>query len=236
MDQKEAQKQVVIGCGGRIPYDDDDGVKKIKPVTLPHIQVWNLETNEIMELMDDKFKCPEEDNDQDLEPTDNVDNIKDTPVNENGKFKELDDNYLVYTNANDGKVFLFTLAKGFESATTTENNNYGGDSFVAPRGTTKCGGCPEGTYGFDICIGIANILILPSTKGTKLFKKFLFVFQTAIVIKIILWVLHVMTWANVNVKQDLVETNVMSVMMDILVQIVINVILDITNPQDLQTV
>ena len=162
MDQNEAQKQVVIGCGGRIPYDDM-GVKKIKPTTLPHIQVWNLMTNEIVELMDDKFKCPEEDNDQDLEPTGNVDNIKDTPVNENGQFKELDDNYLVYTNANDGKVFLFTLAKGFESATTTENNNYGGDSFVAPRGTTKCGGCPEGTYGFDICIGMDNTLLFPST-------------------------------------------------------------------------
>ena len=177
LDRANYHKKVVIGCGGRLPtayseYVNSTGFWSIDspdiyPTNLPKIQIWDLSTNEVMEMTnnDDMYKCPEDDNDATDEmdssgETDtSPDGTNDTPNNHEGKFKQLDENYLIYTNAlggtgtgadTKGVVYYFTLENGFARADgsgyamaeldTAANlgYHYGGDSFVAPRGTTKC--------------------------------------------------------------------------------------------------
>ena len=83
-------------------------------------------------MVEEQYKCPEVDNDDDHWPyvtvsddsstsynesyTGSTDGIADEPHNENGKFKELDDTHLVYTNAKDdnsGQVHFFTMVNLF---------------------------------------------------------------------------------------------------------------------------
>ena len=130
---------VVIGCGGKIQhqytssYSASPNVStttygQLSPSALPKVQVWDLSSNKIKEMTEDMYKCPEVDNDTDMWPsvsvsdvtstsyneshTSSVDGTDDQPNNENGKFKELDDTHLVYTNAqgsSNGEVHFFTM-------------------------------------------------------------------------------------------------------------------------------
>jgi len=109
MDRTDYHKNVVIGCG--------------EDYTLPsYLQVWNLATNMVYNTM---FECPDSDSNS---------------ITDYGHFKELDDSYLVFTNA-AGHAYTFNLESGFSENITLTNSggvHTGGDSFVAPRGTTKC--------------------------------------------------------------------------------------------------
>jgi len=91
--------------------------------TVPsYLQVWNLATNMIYNTM---FECPDADGNTQTDA---------------GHFKELDDSYLVFTNA-AGHAYTFNLETGFSESTNLTNSggmHTGGDSFVADRGTTKC--------------------------------------------------------------------------------------------------
>ena len=71
-----------------------------------------------------------------------------------GRFKRLDHSYLAYTNtrsdANTGEVWYFTKQYGFkkvdltaDQVSATTDDHYGGDSFVAPRGTSATASCPQ---------------------------------------------------------------------------------------------
>ena len=153
------QKIVIINCGRRTVASD----------VLPKVQFWNLATNQILEGVDDKYDCP-------YVPSNDDGN---TPVDEDGRFKTLNENYLVYTNVRDnytqtrGQLYFFTIKDGFISGITNAdmNDNYGGDSFVAPRGTVKCATmdehieeakCNKGEYQVDesTCEGINNEKVL----------------------------------------------------------------------------
>ena len=141
MDRNIYEKNVIISCGRRTISSD----------ILPNVQIWNLATNRIIESTDDKYMCP-------YTPSNDDGN---SPVDEDGKFKMLNHNYLIYTNVRDntqnsGELYFFTMKDGFLTgiANVAMNNNYGGDSFVAPKGTVQCATvteveCSKGEYQLD---------------------------------------------------------------------------------------